>query len=126
MRIRQADFPEANAQNVYNRMTSDYYQQAERIRANGERRARQIRAAAEKRATEIRAEAEQQAQEIRGEADGQRNAIFADAYSQDPEFFAFYRSLTAYENSLRDGETTIILSPDSEFFRYFNDQRGQE
>ncbi len=124
VRIRQADFPEANAANVYARMSSDYKQQAESIRADGERRAREIRASADKRVTEISAEAEQQAQTIRGEADGQRNAIFAAAYEEDPEFFAFYRSLTAYETALRDGETTIILSPDSEFFRYFGDQRG--
>lgn len=126
VRIRQADFPEANAANVYARMSSDYNQQAERIRADGERRAREIRASAEKTATEIAAAAEQEAQTIRGQADGQRNAIFAAAYEQDPEFFAFYRSLTAYENALRDGETTIILSPDSEFFRYFGDQQGRQ
>ena len=125
VRIRQADFPEANAANVYARMSSDYNQQAERIRADGERRAREIRASAEKRATEIRAAAEQQAQTIRGTADAERNAIFAAAYERDPEFFAFYRSLNAYEKALRDGKTTIILSPDSEFFRYFNDQNGQ-
>lgn len=126
VRIRQADFPEANAANVYARMSSDYNQQAERIRADGERRAREIRASADKRVIEISSEAEQQAQTIRGEADAQRNAIFAAAYEQDPEFFAFYRSLTAYETALRDGETTIILSPDSEFFRYFGDQDGRQ
>lgn len=125
VRIRQADFPEANAQNVYARMSSDYNQQAQRIRADGERRAREIRAAADKQAVQIIAQADEESQRIRGAADGERNAIFANAYTRDPEFFAFYRSLTAYEKALQDGETTIILSPDSEFFRYFDSQRGQ-
>lgn len=126
VRIRQADFPQENAQNVYNRMSSDYAQQAQRIRADGDRRAREITAAANKQAVQILAEANEQSQRIRGRADAERNAIFAEAYSRDPEFFAFYRSLTAYETALQDGQTTIILSPDSEFFRYFNDQAGQE
>ncbi|GGY44063.1 protease modulator HflC [Parvularcula lutaonensis] len=125
VRIRQADFPEENAQNVYARMSSDYNQQAQRIRADGERRAREIRAAADKQAVQIIAQADEESQRIRGAADAERNAIFADAYTRDPEFFAFYRSLTAYEKALQDGETTIILSPESEFFRYFNSQRGQ-
>lgn len=124
VRIRQADFPEANAANVYNRMTSEYSEQAQRIRAEGDREAQEIRAAAQKEAVSIRATAREEAQKIRGLADAERNAIFAEAYNSDPEFFAFYRSLTAYETSLRDGQTTIILSPDSEFFRYFNDQAG--
>lgn len=124
VRIRQADFPKENAENVYNRMISDYNQQAQRIRADGERRAREITAQAEKDAIEILAKANEEAQVIRGEADATRNETFAAAYSKDPEFFAFYRSLTAYEKALRDGETTIILSPDSEFFRYFNDTAG--
>ncbi|MEM7741811.1 MAG: protease modulator HflC [Pseudomonadota bacterium] len=124
VRIRQADFPAENAENVYRRMSSDYNQQAQRIRADGERRAREITAQADKDAAEILATANEEAQRIRGTADAERNGTFASAYSQDPEFFAFYRSLTAYETSLRDGETTIILSPDSEFFRYFNDTNG--
>ncbi|MEM6748283.1 MAG: protease modulator HflC [Pseudomonadota bacterium] len=124
VRIRQADFPEENAENVYNRMISDYRQQAERIRADGERRAREIVAQADKDAVEILAEANEESQIIRGQADATRNETFASAYTKDPEFFAFYRSLTAYETALQDGETTIILSPDSEFFRYFNDTAG--
>ncbi|MEO1657054.1 MAG: protease modulator HflC [Pseudomonadota bacterium] len=124
VRIRQADFPAENAENVYRRMSSDYNQQAQRIRADGERRAREITAQADKDAAEILATANEEAQRIRGTADAERNGTFAEAYSQDPEFFAFYRSLTAYEKALQDGETTIILSPDSEFFRYFNDTAG--
>lgn len=125
VRIRQADFPPENAQRVYNRMKSEYNEQAKEVRAEGEREAREIRAAADKQFVQILAEANEESQRIRGAADGERNAIFAEAYNRDPEFFAFYRSLTAYEQSLRDGSTTIILSPDSEFFRYFNDTRGQ-
>ncbi|WP_031550708.1 protease modulator HflC [Parvularcula oceani] len=125
VRIRQADFPQENAVNVYQRMISDYNQQAERIRANGTRRAQEIRAEADKQVTTILAEAEEQAQITRGQADGQRNAIFAEAYTRDPEFFAFYRSLDAYQQALRDGETTIILSPDSEFFQYFGNAGSQ-
>ena len=124
VRIRQADFPQENALRVYNRMKSEYAEQAAEIRAEGEREAREIRAGAEKEAVQILAEANETSQKIRGMADAERNAIFAGAYSRDPEFFAFYRSLTAYEQALRDGETTIILSPNSEFFRYFNDQSG--
>jgi membrane protease subunit HflC len=125
VRIRQADFPQENAENVYERMISDYNQQAERIRAEGDRRAREITAAAEKEVVQITATAREEAQRIRGAADGRRNAIYNQAYTRDPEFFAFYRSLTAYEQALQDGQTTIILSPDSEFFRYFNDQGGR-
>ena len=124
VRIRQADFPEQNANQVYERMRTDYAQQAARIRADGERRARETRAQAEKEVVTIRAEAEEEAQRIRGRADGERNRIFAEAYTRDPEFFAFYRSLTAYEAALGDDETTIILSPDTEFFRYFEDIQG--
>jgi membrane protease subunit HflC len=123
VRIRQADFPPENAQRVYDRMRSDYNKQAQAIRADGERRAREIRAGANKQATQILATANEEGQRIRGRADAERNATFADAYSRDPEFFAFYRSLTAYERALQDGQTTIILSPDSEFFRYFNAQQ---
>jgi membrane protease subunit HflC len=125
VRIRQADFPEENAENVYQRMISDYNQQAERIRAEGDRRAREITASAEKEVVQITAAAREESQRIRGVADGERNAIYNQAYTRDPEFFAFYRSLTAYEQALQDGQTTIILSPDSEFYRYFNDRGGR-
>lgn len=125
VRVRQADLPPANAARVYERMKSDYTQQAEAIRARGTERAREITAQADKEVIQISSEAEEAAQRIRGQADGQRNAIFAEAYNRDPEFFAFYRSLTAYETSLRDGQTTMILSPDDEFFRYFQNVDGR-
>lgn len=124
VRIRQADLPEANAAQVYNRMISDYNKEAQRIRAEGDEQAQEIRAEADKEVITIRATAEETAQKTRGQADGLRNAIFAEAYNRDPEFFAFYRSLTAYEAALRDGQTTMILSPDDEFFRYFQNVNG--
>ena len=126
LRIRQADFLTDNTQNVYDRMISDYNQQAEAIRAEGDRRATELRAAADKEQVQIIAEAEEENQRIRGRADAEANAVFNEAYTKDPEFFAFYRSLTAYEQALRDDGTTIILSPDSEFFRYFGDLHGRQ
>ncbi|MBD0427481.1 protease modulator HflC [Aquisalinus flavus] len=124
VRIRRADFPEQNAERVYERMRSERQQQAQRIRAEGREQAARIEATAQKERTQIVAEAEEQSQRIRGRADRQRNAIYNEAYSRDPEFFAFYRSLTSYETALQDGQTTIILSPDSEFFRYFENVNG--
>ena len=126
LRIRQADFLDENTQNVYDRMVSDYSQQAEAIRAEGDRRATELRAAADKEQVQIIAEAEEENQRIRGRADAEANAVFNAAYARDPEFFAFYRSLNAYEAALRDDGTTIILSPDSEFFRYFGDLQGRQ
>ena len=126
LRIRQADFLDENTQNVYDRMISDYSQQAEAIRAEGDRRATELRAAADKQQVQILAEAEERNQTIRGEADAEANAVFNAAYAKDPEFFAFYRSLNAYEQALSDDGTTIILSPDSEFFRYFGDLQGRQ
>ena len=124
VRIRQADLPTENAQRVYDRMISDYNQQAQSIRAEGEREAQEITAQADKEVIQILAEAEETSQKTRGQADGERNAVFAAAYNKDPEFFAFYRSLTAYEESLRQGDT-LIISPNSEFFEYFEDVEGR-
>lgn len=181
VRIRQADFPEANATQVHQRMSSNYRQQAELIRANGDAEARQIRAAADEEAVRIVSAAQETAQVFQGRADAIRNCIFAEAYEGAPaaiaastgespidttqmtdeeilalsldeklmvleaklpltcrldqsatrrnetqrrEFFAFYRSLTAYEQALKNNETTIILSPSSDFFSYFNDLNG--
>ena len=126
VRIRRADFPEQNAQRVYARMQSERQQQAQLIRAEGQEQAQRIRAEAEKQRTQILAEAEEQSQRIRGRADGRRNAVYNEAYSRDPEFFAFYRSLNSYELALNEGQTQIILSPDSEFFRYFENQNGRQ
>ncbi|MEM6414157.1 MAG: protease modulator HflC [Pseudomonadota bacterium] len=128
VKIRRADLPQSNSNAVYQRMITERNQLAERIRAEGNEAAQQVRAQAEREATEIQAKAEEESQKIRGRADAERNAVFNEAYGADPEFFAFYRSLTAYEKALKkegaNGETTILLSPDSEFFRYFNNLEG--
>ncbi len=124
LRIRRADFPDENAARVYERMKSEYVREADRLRAEGDEEATKIRSEADKEVITIVATAEEQAQKSRGQADGERNAVFAAAYNKDPEFFAFYRSLLAYEKALKDGESTIILSPDSDFFRYFKDLDG--
>lgn len=120
VKIRRADLPQTNSEAVFQRMIAERKQLAQQYRSEGNQRANEIKAQADRQVIEIKAKAEEEAQKIRGGADAERNAIFAAAYGKDPEFFAFYRSLTAYENSLKDGKTTILLSPDSEFFRYFN------
>jgi len=124
VKIRRVDLPEENSKAVFDRMRTDRVQQAEQIRAEGEEESRRIRALADREVTEIEAEAREESEKIRGAADGERNAIFAAAYGKDPEFFAFYRSLLAYEEAMAEGDTTVVLSPDSEFFRYFGDQSG--
>lgn len=125
VKIRRADLPQTNSEAVFQRMIAERRQIAQQYRSEGNERANQLRAQADRQVIEIKAEAEEEAQKIRGAADGERNAVFAQAYGKDPEFFAFYRSLLAYEEALEDGETTILLSPNSEFFRYFNDLSGQ-
>ena len=124
VKIRRADLPPQNSAAVFQRMITERQQLAQQIRAEGNEAAQQIRAQSEREATEIRSAAEEESQKIRGAADAERNAVFAAAYNKDQEFFAFYRSLLAYEQALQSGETTILLSPDSEFFRYFNDLNG--
>ncbi len=129
VKIRRADFPEENAEKVFERMRSERQQQAQRIRSEGQEAAVKIKAEADKDRATLVAEAQEQSQKVRGEADAERNAIFAAAYSRDAEFFAFYRSMTAYEEALRNdanGDTSMLMSPDSEFFRYFNDVRGKK
>ena len=124
VRILRADLPQQIADNVFQRMRSERDQEAARIRAEGEQRATEIRADADRQATVIRAEARAEAERIRGEGDARRNAIYAQAYGQDPEFFAFYRSMQAYESAIIEG-TPIVIPPDSEFFRYFQSESGQ-
>lgn len=124
VKIRRADLPQQNSQAVFQRMITERVQIAQQTRAEGNETAQQIKARADRESTEITAMADEESQKIRGTADGERNAVFAAAYSKDPEFFAFYRSLLAYEEALQKGDTTILLSPDSEFFRYFNNLEG--
>lgn len=125
VKIRRADLPPQNSQAVFQRMITERQQLAQQIRSEGAEAAKQIRAQADRQATEILSQAEEEAERIRGAADAERNAVYAAAYGKDPEFFDFYRSLVAYEAALADGETTLVLSPDSEFFRYFNNLRGR-
>ncbi|MCG8441377.1 MAG: protease modulator HflC [Caulobacterales bacterium] len=123
VKIRRVELPEENRDRVFSRMIAERNQEAERIRAEGREQAARIRADADRQARIIQAEANEESQRIRGDGDGQRNKIYADAYNLDPEFFAFYRSMLAYEQALEEG-TTMLLSPDSDFFRYFGDQSG--
>lgn len=125
VKIRRADLPQTNSEAVFQRMIAERRQLAQQYRSEGNEQANQIRAQADRQVIEIKAQAEEEAQKIRGAADGERNAVFAAAYGKDAEFFAFYRSLLAYEEALQNGETTILLSPDSEFFRYFNNLEGR-
>jgi modulator of FtsH protease HflC len=125
VKIRRADLPQTNSEAVFQRMIAERRQLAQQYRSEGTEKANQIRAQADRQVIEIKAKAEEEAQKIRGAADGERNAVFAAAYGKDPEFFAFYRSLLAYEEALQKGETTILLSPKSEFFRYFNSLEGR-
>ncbi|WP_246215623.1 protease modulator HflC [Microvirga makkahensis] len=120
VRLTRVDLPNANSQAVYQRMRTEREREAADLRANGNQQAQMIRARAEREATIIRAEANQRAEELRGQGDADRNRILAEAFSQDPEFFAFYRSMQAYEAGLKGSGTRLVLSPDSEFFRYFN------
>ena len=118
IRISRADFPEENRPNTFERMNAERQREARDERARGDERAREVRARAERQALELVSDAQRQADIIRGEADAERNAIFAEAFGRDPEFFAFYRSLSAYEKALKGSNSTMVISPDSEFFDY--------
>ena len=109
----------ANSDAIYRRMQTEREREAKEFRAKGAEMAITITSTADKEVTVILADAEKQSQILKGEGDGQRNKIFADAFGQDPEFFAFYRAMQAYETALIGGETSLILSPDSEFFKFF-------
>ena len=123
VRIRRSDLPEANLPAVFDRMKTERQEKAQRSRAEGAAEAQRIKSDADRRATIVRAEATQKSDILRGEGEGERNRILGEAYGRDPEFFAFYRSLQAYEESMGGDNTTMVLSPDSPFFRYF--QNGQ-
>tara|TARA_B100001245_G_scaffold24840_1_gene16217 strand:+ start:625 stop:1494 length:870 start_codon:yes stop_codon:yes gene_type:complete len=119
VRIKRADLPQANSNAIFRRMQTEREREAKEFRAKGAEMAVTITSTADKEVTVIRAEAEKKSEIMKGEGDGQRNKIFADAFGQDPEFFAFYRSMQSYERSLIGGETSLILSPDNDFFRFF-------
>ncbi len=119
VRIKRADLPPANSEAIYRRMQTEREREAKEFRAKGAEMAITITSTADKEVTVILADAQKQSEIMKGEGDGQRNKIFADAFGQDPEFFAFYRAMQAYEKALIGGETSLILSPDSEFFKFF-------
>jgi membrane protease subunit HflC len=124
VRIRSADLPTANSQAIYQRMQTERQRQATEIRATGEQAARQIRAEADRTATVIVAEANGESERLRGEGEAERNNILADAFDRDPDFFAFYRTLQAYQQSMGSDDTKLVLSPNSDFFRFFNNPAG--
>jgi len=119
VRIKRADLPQANSEAIYRRMQTEREREAKEFRAQGAEMAVTITSTADKEVTVILAEAQKQSEIMKGEGDGERNKIFADAFGKDPEFFAFYRAMQAYETALIGGETSLILSPDSEFFKFF-------
>ena len=125
VRIRRADLPEQNSQAVYQRMQTERQREAAEFRAQGGQKAQEIRSKADREATVIIAEANSKSEQIRGEGDGERNRLFAESYGKDADFFAFYRSMTAYENSLKSNDTRFLLRPDSEFFRFFANPSGK-
>jgi modulator of FtsH protease HflC len=124
VRIRQADLPEANSERVYERMKSQLQQKVNQYRAEGEGLYLSIIGEADKQVSVIRADARQKSEVLRGEGDAERNKIYASAYNRDAEFFSFYRSLQAYENAIAAG-TPLVISPDSDFFKYFGDSDGR-
>ena len=119
VRIKRADLPQANSEAIYRRMQTEREREAKEFRARGAEMAVTITSTADKEVTVILADAEKQSEIMKGEGDAQRNKIFASAFGKDPEFFAFYRAMQAYEKALIGGDTSLILSPDSEFFKFF-------
>jgi membrane protease subunit HflC len=124
VRLRRADLPEENSEAIYARMKSERQQQAAQYRGEGAEAAQTVRANAERERTVTLAEAQRDAQRVRGDGDALAIKIYADAFGRDKEFFAFYRSLQAYRTSLVNKDTTLVLSPDSSFFRFFNNPSG--
>ena len=119
VRIKRADLPQANSEAIYKRMQTEREREAKEFRARGAEMAVTITSTADKEVTVLLANAKKQSEIMKGEGDGQRNKIFANAFGKDPEFFSFYRAMQAYEKALIGGETSLILSPDSDFFKFF-------
>lgn len=124
VRIKRADLPEANSEAIYRRMQTERQREATEIRSEGNAAANRIRATADREATVILAEATKKAEQIRGEGDAERNQIFANAFGKDKDFFAFYRSMQAYETGISSNDTRLLMSPDSQFFQYFGSAEG--
>src|SRR5690606_20483860 len=121
VRIRRTDLTQEVSQQTFDRMKAERLAEAERLRARGNEAAQRIRARADREVVEIVAEAERESEILRGEGDAERNSIFAGAYLRDPQFFDFYRSMSAYGTALNGEGTTMVLSSESEFFRFFRD-----
>jgi len=124
VRIRRADLPKENLDSVFGRMQTERQREAAGYRASGDEEAQRIRSSADKDVTIIKATATQRSDILRGEGEAERNRVLGDAYGRDPEFFEFYRSLLAYEQSMGPNNTTLVISPESPFFKYF--QKGQK
>ena len=125
LRMTRVDLPAKNSQAVYDRMTSERKREAADIRANGEQVAATIRAKADRDVTVLLAEATSTSEKARGEGEADRNRILAEAFGKDPSFFSFYRSMQAYEQSMKNQDTRLVISPNSDFFRYFSDPQGR-
>ena len=119
VRIKRADLPQANSEAIYKRMQTEREREAKEFRARGAEMAVTITSTADKEVTVLLANAKKLSEIMKGEGDGQRNKIFAEAFGKDPDFFSFYRAMQAYETALIGGETSLILSPDSDFFKFF-------
>jgi membrane protease subunit HflC len=126
VRLSRVELPRETSQAVFQRMKTDREREAAELRAQGSQLAQTTRARADRDVQIIIGEANKRSEELRGEGDGTRNRVFAEAFGRDPEFFRFYRSMQAYENGLRQGDTRMILSPNSDFFRYFGDPQGRQ
>ncbi len=124
VRIVRTDLTAEVSQQTYDRMKAERLAEAERLRARGRENAQRIRAVADRQVVETVSEAQRESEILRGEGDAERNRVFAEAFNLDPEFFEFYRSMAAYASALQESGTTLVLSPDSEFFRYFEDASG--
>jgi len=125
VRLKRTDLPPANLNATYERMKAERDREAADERARGNEAAQRIRALADRTVIELVSEAQRESQIVQGEADARRNEVFAEAFGADPEFFEFYRSMTAYQRSLRPGNSTMVLSPDNEFFNYLKSDQGR-
>jgi len=125
VRIKRTELTAEVSDQTFARMNAERLAEAERLRARGQEAARRIKARSDREVVEITAGARRKGEILRGEGEGERNGIFADAFNRDPEFFEFYRSMAAYRESLEGTDTTMVLSPDSDFFRYFTDPSGK-
>ena len=125
VRIKRANLPQENLVKVFDRMKADRVREATELRAQGDAEKNRIQADADRQVTVIKAQATQKSDQLRGDGEANRNRIFADAFGRDPEFFNFYRSMQAYTEAIKPSDTRMLLSPDSEFFRYFQDPSGK-